>query len=150
MRTEGVGEFATPLVVTFAEAATLDHSELGAKAANLACLASVGFPVPPGFAVRTTAERYQREASAKILDAAAALLQSRGHMITILWNALIRVNSNTVAADRAVLGRLADQWRTEILPRYRTLVTTAQERVQWATPAQLAGIVEEVGTAAGE
>ena len=35
MRTEGVGEFATPLVVTFAEAATLDHSELGAKAANL-------------------------------------------------------------------------------------------------------------------
>jgi phosphohistidine swiveling domain-containing protein len=84
------------------------------------------------------------------LDAAAALLQSRGRMITILWNALIRVNSNTVAADRAVLGRLADQWRTEILPRYRTLVTTAQERVQWATPAQLAGIVEEVGTAAGE
>ena len=150
MRTEGVGEFATPLVVTFAEAATLDHSELGAKAANLACLTSVGFPVPPGFAVTTTAERYQREASAKILDAAAALLQSRGHMITILWNALIRVNSNTVAADRAVLGRLADQWRTEILPRYRTLVTTAQERVQWATPAQLAGIVEEVGTAAGE
>ncbi|HEY6710649.1 MAG TPA: PEP/pyruvate-binding domain-containing protein [Rubrobacter sp.] len=79
-----------------------------------------------------------------------ALLQSRGRMIPISWNALIRVNNDPVAADRAVLGRLADEWRTEILPRYRTLVVTAQERVQWATPAQLAGIVDEVGTAAGE
>jgi hypothetical protein len=73
MRTEGVGKFPTPLVVTFAEAATLDQSELGAKAANLARLSSVGFPVPPGFVVTTTAERHQREASAKILEAAAAL-----------------------------------------------------------------------------
>src|SRR5215211_7774759 len=71
-------------------------------------------------------------------------------MIPILWNALIRVNNDPVAAHRAVLGRLADEWRTEILPRYRTLVTTAQERVEWATPAQLVGIVDEVGTAAGE
>jgi rifampicin phosphotransferase len=417
VRTEGVGGFPTPLVVTFAEAATLDHSELGAKAANLARLASVGFPVPPGFAVTTTAERQRREASAKILEAAAALgaerfavrssgtaedlegasfagqyetfldvriddlpaavgrvfdsacasrvsayrearaeargetaapsmavlvqvmvtadsagvaftanpvtgergevvitavrglgerlvsgeavgdewvvrgdeascrresegaitaeqavkiaelarrveehfgspqdiewaisgdelnllqarpmtampepvewkpptagywmrnfrlgewlpeamtplfadwllelieggylrgmrtavgtavpfryaaingwyyttlpevsprilaralLQSRGRMIPILWNALIRVNNDPVAADRAVLGRLADEWSTDILPHYRRLVTTAQERVQWATPAQLVGIVDEVGTAAGE
>ena len=54
MRTEGVGKFPTPLVVTFAEATTLDQSELGAKAANLARLASVGFPVPPGFVVTTS------------------------------------------------------------------------------------------------
>jgi phosphoenolpyruvate synthase/pyruvate phosphate dikinase len=73
VRTEGIGGFPSPLVVTFAEAATHDHSELGAKAANLARLASVGFPVPPGFAVTTTAERQRREASAKILEAAAAL-----------------------------------------------------------------------------
>jgi len=55
-----------------------------------------------------------------------------------------------VAADRAVLGRLADEWRTDILPHYRRLVTTAQEQVQWATPAELVEIVDEAGMAAGE
>jgi hypothetical protein len=79
-----------------------------------------------------------------------ALIQSRGRMIPILWNALIRVNNNPVGADRAVLGRLADDWRTQLLPRYRTLVTSAQEQVQSATPAQLAGIVDKIGTAAGD
>ncbi|HEX8906032.1 MAG TPA: PEP/pyruvate-binding domain-containing protein, partial [Longimicrobiaceae bacterium] len=88
------------------------------------------------------------EVSPRLL--ARALLESRGRMIPILWNALIRVNNDPVAADRAVLGRLADEWRTEILPHYRTLVTTAQERVQWETPAELVGIVDEAGMAAGE
>src|SRR5215211_2519849 len=73
MKTEGVGGFPTPLVVTFADAGRLGTSELGAKAASLARLASAGFAVPPGFAVTTTAERHRREASAKILEAAAAL-----------------------------------------------------------------------------
>jgi phosphoenolpyruvate synthase/pyruvate phosphate dikinase len=58
VKTEKANSYRTPLVVTFAEAATLDHTELGAKSANLARLASVGFPVPPGFAVTTTAERH--------------------------------------------------------------------------------------------
>jgi rifampicin phosphotransferase len=78
------------------------------------------------------------------------LAESRGRMIPVLWNALIRVNNNPVGADRAVLTRLADEWRTGILPRYWRLVENARERVKSATPAQLAGIVEEVGTAAGE
>jgi rifampicin phosphotransferase len=78
------------------------------------------------------------------------LVESRGRMIPILWNALIRVNTDPVAADRAVLGRLAGEWRTEILPRYRHLVTSAQERVESATPTQLVGIVDEAGMAAGE
>jgi rifampicin phosphotransferase len=79
-----------------------------------------------------------------------ALVESRGRMVPILWNALIRVNNDPVGADRAVLRRLADEWRTQILPRYRQLVHAAQERVETATPAQLVGIVEEVGTAAGD
>jgi rifampicin phosphotransferase len=79
-----------------------------------------------------------------------AMLQSRGRMIGVLWNVLVRVNNDPVGADRAVLRRLGEEWRTEILPRYRRLVTTAQERVESATPAQLAGIVDEVGTTAGE
>jgi pyruvate,water dikinase len=88
------------------------------------------------------------EVSPRLL--ARALVQSRGRMIPILWNALIRVNNDPVAADRAVLRRLADDWCTEILPRYRRLVHSAKEREESATPAQLVGIVEEVGTAAGE
>jgi phosphohistidine swiveling domain-containing protein len=79
-----------------------------------------------------------------------ALVESRGRMVPILWNALIRVNNDPVGADRAVLGSLADQWRNEILPRYRRMVATAEERVDSATPAELVGIVDEAGTAAGE
>jgi len=79
-----------------------------------------------------------------------ALVESRGRMIPIMWNALIRVNNDPVGADRAVLSRLADQWRNEILPRYRRMVATAHERVASATPAELIGIVDEVGMAAGE
>jgi phosphohistidine swiveling domain-containing protein len=88
------------------------------------------------------------EVSPRLL--ARALVESRGRMVPVMWNALIRVNNDPVGADRAVLGRLAEQWRTEILPRYRRMVATAQERVGSATPAELVGIVDEVGTAAGE
>jgi rifampicin phosphotransferase len=88
------------------------------------------------------------EVSPRLL--ARALIESRGRMVPVMWNALIRVNNDPVGADRAVLGRLADRWRTEILPRYRRTVATAQERAGSATPAELVGIVDEVGTAAGE
>jgi phosphohistidine swiveling domain-containing protein len=111
--------------------------------------ATVGTTVPFGYAaINGWYYTTLPEVSPRLL--ARALLQSRGRMIPILWNALIRVNNDPVAADRAVLGRLADEWRTDILPHYRTLVTTAQERVQWATPAELVGIVDEAGMAAGE
>jgi rifampicin phosphotransferase len=79
-----------------------------------------------------------------------ALVESRGRMVPVMWNALVRVNNDPVGADRAVLRRLADEWSTELLPRYQRLVTGAQERVESATPAELVGIVDEVGTAAGE
>jgi pyruvate,water dikinase len=88
------------------------------------------------------------EVSPRLL--ARTLVESRGRMVPIMWNALIRVNNDPVGADRAVLGRLADEWRAEVLPRYRRMVTTAEERVEDATPGELVGIVDEVGTAAGE
>ena len=80
---------------------------------------------------------------------ARALLRSRGHVLPIMFNALIRVNFDPVGADRAVLGKLAEEWRAEVLPGYRRLVETAEDRVERATTGQLAGIVEEVGAAAG-
>jgi len=79
-----------------------------------------------------------------------ALVESRGRMVPVMWNALIRVNNDPVGADRAVLRRLADECRNELLPRYWRLVTRAHERIESATPAELVGIVEEVGTTAGE
>ena len=79
-----------------------------------------------------------------------ALVESRGRMVPIMWNALIRVNNDPVGAERTVLRRLAYEWRNELLPRYRRLVTSAQERVESATPDELVGIVDEVGTTAGE
>jgi pyruvate,water dikinase len=88
------------------------------------------------------------EVSPRLL--ARALVESRGRMVPFMWNALIRVNNDPVGADRAVLGRLADRWRTEILPRYRRMVATARERVGSAPPAELVEIVDEVGTTAGE
>ena len=88
------------------------------------------------------------EVSPRLL--ARAVLQSRGRMVPFMFNALIRVNNDPVGADRAVLRCLADEWRDELLPRYRRLVKSALERVGSATPAELVGIVDEVGTTAGE
>jgi rifampicin phosphotransferase len=79
-----------------------------------------------------------------------ALVESRGRMLPVMWNALVRVNKDPVGADRAVLRRLAEEWSGELLPRYRRLVAGARERGGSATPAKLVGIVDEVGTTAGE
>jgi pyruvate,water dikinase len=79
-----------------------------------------------------------------------ALVESRGRMIPVMWNALIRVNNDPVGADHAALRRLAGEWSTELLPRYHRQVTSAMERIESATPAELVGIVDEVGTTAGE
>src|SRR5215203_2268801 len=73
VKTEVASGFPTPPVVTFAEATNLRTSELGAKAANLARLASARFPVPPGFVVTPAAEEHLGEMSAQILEAAAGL-----------------------------------------------------------------------------
>src|SRR5918995_4131160 len=73
VKTKDAGVFPPPPVVTFSEATNLRTSELGAKAANLARLASVGFPVPPGYVVTPAAEERLGEMSAQILEAAAGL-----------------------------------------------------------------------------
>ena len=62
-----------PLVVDLAGAATLDASRVGAKAANLARLASAGFSVPPGFVVMPVAQGRLREVSEQISRAAGGL-----------------------------------------------------------------------------
>jgi pyruvate,water dikinase len=81
---------------------------------------------------------------------ARAVIQSRGRVVPFVWKAIIRVSTDPVAADRAVLGRLAREWRAEVLPRYRHLVKAGWSRVESATPAQLTGTVDGVGAMAGE
>jgi hypothetical protein len=61
-----------------------------------------------------------------------ALVQSRGRVLPALFNALVRVNTRPDLADRALLGRLAEQWRRELLPDYQRLVADAEMRVETA------------------
>src|SRR5215218_346510 len=73
VKAECAGGFSTPPVVTFAEAANLGASELGAKATNLGWLAREGFPVPPGLVVTSAAGERCEEARTRLLEAAAEL-----------------------------------------------------------------------------
>jgi rifampicin phosphotransferase len=77
------------------------------------------------------------------------LWQGRGRAVRIIYNALIRVNRNPAAADRAVLSHLDHQWRNNHLPTYRQLVTDAQIEAATATPDRLAALVGQLGRQAG-
>jgi pyruvate,water dikinase len=80
---------------------------------------------------------------------ATAVARSRGRIIPILLNALVRVSRNPVAADRAVLGALYRAWRDAELPAYRRLIQDGQAQLPAASDDALAGIVDRVGRAAG-
>jgi rifampicin phosphotransferase len=77
------------------------------------------------------------------------LWQGHGRTAWILYNALIRVNQNPAAADRAVLSDLDHQWRNNCVPAYRHLATDAQIEATTATPDRLAGLVDQLGRQAG-
>jgi len=79
-----------------------------------------------------------------------ALREGRGKLVSFIINALIRVGTRPEAADRAVLGTLAEEWRRDLLPRYRSLVEQAEAELGTASPAALARLVEQVAEAAGE
>jgi pyruvate,water dikinase len=76
-----------PPVVTLAHAAHLDPTQaqalLGTKAANLARLAGIGFPVPAGVVVTPTAEADWEQTCARLLQAAAELTQRQGQRFAV-------------------------------------------------------------------
>ena len=78
-----------------------------------------------------------------------ALLQSRGRVVPVMFNALVRVNTRPDLADRALLGKLGEQWRRQLLPDYQRLVADAERRVEGATPDELIEIVAAVAHCAG-
>jgi rifampicin phosphotransferase len=80
---------------------------------------------------------------------ARALLESRGRLVFVLYNALLRVWWNPAGSDRALLSRLYGEWRLTQLPLYRDVVSAGERNVDTASPAQLVAIVDEVAAAAG-
>jgi phosphohistidine swiveling domain-containing protein len=80
----------------------------------------------------------------------AALLQGRGRLLRFLRHAVLGPSRDPVAADRCLLAGLAEQWHTELLPRYQRLVQEGDQQLPTASPEQLAAIVDQIGAAAGE
>jgi pyruvate,water dikinase len=82
-------------------------------------------------------------------ELARALVESRGRVLPVLFNALVLVNIRPDLSDRALLRGLAEQWRHELLPHYQQLVAAGEDKVETATPAQLIDMVDAVGRYAG-
>jgi pyruvate,water dikinase len=79
-----------------------------------------------------------------------ALLQGRGRLVRFMRYGVLGPSRDPVAADRRLLARLAEEWREELLPRYRRLVQAGEQQAETASPEQLAATVDRVGAAAGE
>lgn len=77
------------------------------------------------------------------------LARGRLRLVRLLFNALVRAGRDPVAADRAVLGRLAARWETDLLPRYQDAVRHAEAAEPDADPEQLIGTVDRLGDLAG-
>jgi pyruvate,water dikinase len=80
---------------------------------------------------------------------AGAIVQSRGRVLPALFNALVRVNTRPDLADRALLGRLAEQWRSDLLPEYQRVTAEADARVEAAMPPELIDAVNAIADCAG-
>lgn len=78
-----------------------------------------------------------------------ALVRSRGRIIRLLFNALVRVSRNPAGADRAVLGGLYRTWRDVELPAYRRLVEQGRTSLAGLDHDELLTLVDGVGRAAG-
>jgi phosphohistidine swiveling domain-containing protein len=79
-----------------------------------------------------------------------ALLQGRARLLRFMRHAVLGPGRDPVAADRRLLAGLAEQWHKELSPRYQRLVQAGEQQLQTASPEQLAAIIDQVGTAAGE
>jgi phosphohistidine swiveling domain-containing protein len=81
---------------------------------------------------------------------ATTLVQGRGRLLRFMRHAVLGPSRDPVAADRKLLAGLAEQWHTELLPRYQRLVEEGEQQFPTASSEQLAAIIDQVGVAAGE
>jgi phosphohistidine swiveling domain-containing protein len=92
----GKGQGETPAyIVTLADIAATDPSQVGAKAANLAKLTEAGFPVPEGVVLTTAA--FAEFASGAALPEAVAL--ALGNALALFGDQPLAVRSSGVAED---------------------------------------------------
>jgi rifampicin phosphotransferase len=80
---------------------------------------------------------------------ARILRQGRGRAVWFLFNALVQVSRNPVAADRALLAELERDWRGGLLPDYRRLVEHGEQQADTAAPTRLVQLVDEIAHIAG-
>jgi phosphohistidine swiveling domain-containing protein len=78
------------------------------------------------------------------------LLQGRGRLLRFLRHGVLGPGRDPVAADRRLLAGLAEQWHTELLPRYQRLILEGEQQLPTASPGRLAAVIDRVGVAAGE
>jgi rifampicin phosphotransferase len=82
-------------------------------------------------------------------ELARAVVESRGRVLPVLFNALVLVNIRPDLSERWLLRGLAEHWREQLLPRYQQLVAAGEDTLETATPAQLVDLVNTVGGCAG-
>ena len=78
-----------------------------------------------------------------------ALTRTRGRILRTLFNALIQVSRNPVAADRNVLASLHQRWRDTELPSYERLIAAARDKQPAAASGELIDLIDRLGRAAG-
>jgi rifampicin phosphotransferase len=78
------------------------------------------------------------------------IIESRGRVLSVVLNGLVRPSTQPEIADRALLRGLADYWRDHLLPRYRQAVADGERRVDSAGPSELEALVDAIGCLAGE
>jgi phosphohistidine swiveling domain-containing protein len=146
MRNLRLGEWLPePMTPLFADwlLERLDHGE------QLATRAHVGTTLPfPSAAINGW--YYLATPALSPGAIATTLLQGRGRLLRFMRHGVLGPGRDPVAADRRLLAGLAEQWHTELLPRYQQLVCEGDQRLQTASSEQLVGIVDRVGAAAGE
>jgi pyruvate,water dikinase len=78
------------------------------------------------------------------------LFGGEARSLPYFFNSVVRPMFDPAGADRTVLRRLEDEWRTRCLPSYRALVDSSLDAVGTATLPELKEIVERVAQKAGE
>ena len=78
-----------------------------------------------------------------------ALARTRGRILRTLFNILIQVSRNPVAADRKVLAGLHQRWIHDELPAYERIIAAAHDHQAGASPDELMDLVDQLARAAG-
>jgi rifampicin phosphotransferase len=146
MRNLRLGEWLPePMTPLFADwlLDRIDHGEQQATRAHVGAALEFPYAAINGWYYLATPPLSPR-------DIATTLLQGRGRLLRFMRDAVLGPSREPVAADRRLLADLAEEWRTELLPRYQRLVREGDQQAEAASSEQLAAIIDQVGAAAGE